>query len=114
MKRIRFSAYGGVLVVGLVATAALLLEQRLPVSENIHFLLQLLWLGVAISGLFLLMLGPVASQQLGKPPASAPPTQDEAAHAASPDDIAEWDDPDRQWLQQHPDDSNDNPSRTIQ
>jgi hypothetical protein len=56
MKRSSLSAYIGLVIVGLTATVALLLEIRLPVSHNIHFLLQLLWVGVAMGSLFVVML----------------------------------------------------------
>ncbi len=93
MKRSCLSAYGGFLIVGVVATLALLLEIRLPVPQDIHFLLQFLWVGVAMSGLFVAMLHPAINSH----------TPADFGATLQKDDIPEWHDPDRVWMQQQPD-----------
>jgi hypothetical protein len=89
MSHTRLSSYMGLVIVGVTATAALLLETRLDVSEDEHFLLQLLWVGVALGALFLATLQPVLRMH---------------APAESPDieEVPEWHDADRAWMQQHP------------
>lgn len=84
------SGYVGVVLVGIAATVALLFESRLPVSDDVHFLLQLLWLAVAVAGLFIFMLQPALSQL------------QQTSHQ-SHENILEWQDADRLWLQAHPD-----------
>ena len=92
MKRSCLSAYMGLLIVGMTATAALLLETRLPVSQDVHFLLQLLWLGVAMGSLFVMMLQPTTKLY----------SHQEFRSDFHFDEVPEWRDPDRVWMQQHP------------
>lgn len=93
MKRSNLLAYAGLLIVGVAATAALLLEARLSVSRNVHFLLQLLWLGIAMGGVFIAMVHPAVHSS----------SRHELTTHLHEDDVPEWRDPDRLWLQQHPD-----------
>lgn len=93
MKHSGLLAYAGLLIVGAAATAALLLEARLSVSRNVHFLLQLLWLGIAMGAVFVAMVQPAGDRSSG---------HEMPAHLYE-DDVPEWRDPDRLWLQQHPD-----------
>ncbi|MFN8374419.1 MAG: hypothetical protein U0694_16270 [Anaerolineae bacterium] len=94
MKRAYLSAHIGLLFVGVSATAALLLEARLPVTQDVHFLLQLLWMAVAMGSVFVVMLQPALN------PAAR---NDDCVPAVETEQIAEWQDPDRLWMQQHPD-----------
>lgn len=92
MKRLLLSAHIGLLMVGITATAALLLEARLPVPQDIHFLLQLLWVGVAMGGVFVVMMQPAINLQ----------SQPDSGMNLDTDDVPEWHDSDRVWMQQHP------------
>lgn len=89
MNRIGVSPYRRVLMVGATATLVLLLESRLSVSQDIHFLLQVLWLGVAMSSLF-----------MATPQSVAIPSIAEAREGV--ENAPEWHDSDRAWMQQHP------------
>ncbi len=92
MKRLLLSAHTGLVIVGITATAALLLEAKLPVSQDIHFLLQLLWVGVAMSSLFVIMLQPVINSL----------SDADSRINLVVEVVPEWYDPDRLWMQQHP------------
>lgn len=93
MKRAYLSAHIGLLFVGVSATAALLLEARLPVTQDVHFLLQLLWMAVAMGSVFVVMLQPALN------PA---PQHNDCVPRVDAEGITEWNDPDRLWMQQHP------------
>lgn len=92
MKHTHLSAYAGLVFVGITATAALLLEASLPVPQDIHFLLQMLWLGVAMGSLFVVTLKP----------ATTLPRFDKLRPDSGSAEIPEWRDPDRAWMQRHP------------
>ena len=85
--------YRGILVVGAVASLALVGETGLPIGEGTHLLLELVWVGVVIASLFVLMLQP-ALQQTTLPNQETPWINDELL------------DMDRIWLQFHPDENN--------
>ncbi|MBK8021569.1 MAG: hypothetical protein IPK19_09100 [Chloroflexi bacterium] len=83
----------GLIATGIVASGALLIETRLSVSQDVHFLLELLWLGVAFAALLGFALLPAINE-----------------HAMAPiqpilidTNIPEVLDTDREWLQAHPD-----------
>lgn len=92
MKQLIRSPYAGLIVTGLIASAALMVEARLSVSEGVHFLLQLIWIGVASAALLAFAVRPLV--ETGSTPAAA----DQANTL-----IPELYDPDRQWMQSHPD-----------
>lgn len=98
MKRSLLSAHIGLVMVGLIATVALLLEIRLPVTQDVHFLLQLLWVGVAMGSLFVVMLQPAINSKSQNDFES-----DDIEAGFNRDDLPEWYDPDRLWMQHHPD-----------
>ncbi|MDX2160426.1 MAG: hypothetical protein SF162_03780 [bacterium] len=89
MKRLMQSPYLGLIGTGAAASAALLIEARLPVSQELHFLLQFVWLGVLSAALLAFALHPAL----------------ERTSALRPIDNStpEWFDADRRWLQAHPD-----------
>ena len=92
MKRSEFAPYAGLLIVGVVASLALLMESRLPIDANLHGLLELVWVAVALGALFILMLKPTLDQVERPHAADTAPLNDERF------------DLDRLWLQFHPDD----------
>jgi hypothetical protein len=85
------TSYIGLLIVGMTATAALLLENSLNLPQDVHFLLELLWVGVAIGGVFIAMIHPYFR----------------LPEEFRIKEIPEWDDPDRLWMQRHPADDID-------
>lgn len=91
IKHSILSAHLGLIVVGIAATIALLLEIRLAVPQDVHNLLQFLWVAVVMGSLFIEMLQPIL--KISEP----------AEKSAPLEDIPEWRDSDRLWLQLHPD-----------
>lgn len=90
IKHPTLSAHLGLIVVGIAATVALLLEIRLAVPQDVHNLLQFLWLAVVMGSLFVEMLQPILK------------ISDQAEKSSPLEDIPEWRDSDRLWLQLHP------------
>jgi hypothetical protein len=91
MKRLIRSPFSGLVLTGVTASAALLVETRLSLAQDVHFLLQLVWLGVVCAALLAFAIHPALS------PSLQAPDQREASYA----DIPEWLDEDRAWLQMH-------------
>ncbi len=91
------STYVGLVLTGVAASIALLIESRLQVTSDIHFCLQFVWVGVVGAALLAFSLNPA----LRTPDSSIPPMSDI-------DDASlteEFHDEDRLWLQAHPDSS---------
>lgn len=98
MQRLLRSPYAGLVITGITASLALLIEHRLPVSSEIHFFLQFVWVGVVGAALMAFALMPTQS---GNSAASSA-----RLDAASQSTITEeFLDEDRVWLQTHPDSS---------
>ncbi len=96
MKSLLHSPYEGLVLTGMAATTALLIESRLQVSSDIHFLLQFVWMGVVGAALLAFALMPALN---GGTPATD-------CDVDSQDGVtAEFLDEDRLWLQTHPDSS---------
>jgi hypothetical protein len=93
MKRWIRSPYLGLIVTGLIASAALLIEAGFDVSLEVHFLLRLVWLGVVFAALLAFALSPLFRQDTSE----FEPLPKERT------EVAEWFDEDRAWLQTHPD-----------
>lgn len=98
MKRSSWSPYVGLVMTGITASVALLVEPRLQVSSDIHFFLQFLWVGVVGAALLAFALMPalngvsvVSVGEVGVEPQAEIPE--------------EFLDEDRLWLQNHPDSS---------
>jgi hypothetical protein len=96
MKRLFRSPFTGLLLTGMVASIALLIEARLRVSQDVHFLLQFLWVGVVSAALLAFALLPVLKD-------SAQMMDKGEADDVRIDMIPELLDTDRAWLQSHPD-----------
>jgi hypothetical protein len=89
MKRLLHSPFLGLIVTGIIASAALLLEPWLQAPQDIHFLFQFLWVGVVGAALLLAALRPIIKT---------------AVNPVSPQEATpEFLDEDRVWLQTHPD-----------
>ncbi len=97
----RFLPYAGLLLIGIVATLFLVLEGALPLTETEHFLLQILWLGIMFSALFIWSLQSGLSFTTQSSPAHMTDTEPEISSTVIDDELY---DADRLWLQQHPDD----------
>lgn len=98
MKRFLSLPFIGLVVTGITASVALLLEPRLQVSSDIHFFLQFVWVGVVGAALLAFALMPTlngVSVVSGVEVGAAP--QQEVTE--------EFLDEDRLWLQNHPDSS---------
>lgn len=100
-KKLLRSPFVGLIVTGLTASAALLIESRLRTSPDVHFLLQFVWVGVVSAALLASVLRPTLEQM--KPPV-ADQSQDIPGEATP-----EFQDEDRAWLQEHPDDCQNQP-----
>lgn len=90
MKRLLLSAYTSLMVVGITTTAMRLVEDRSPVTH--HFLLQLLWVGVAVDNLFVIMLQPALNKQ----------SRNDAETDLDSNDVIKWHILYRIWIQQQP------------
>jgi hypothetical protein len=91
MKRLLDSPYTGLIVTGAIASIALYIESRLIVSRDTHFLLQFVWVGVVSASLLTFALHPALN------------CIEPLSHIDDNDDVEEWFDSDRAWLQTHPD-----------
>lgn len=97
MKPFLSSPFGRLVLTGTIASFALLIESRLQVPEETHFLMQFVWLGVVAAALMSFALLPALKMpargdaQIGEIDADPPPVV-----------IPEFLDEDRQWLQMHP------------
>lgn len=98
MKRFPGSPYTGLVMTGTAASIALLIEPRLQVSSDVHFLLQFVWLGVVSAALLAFAISPALRT------VSAASSGDVNADPVT-DIPAEFLDEDRLWLQTHPDSS---------
>lgn len=104
MKSLLRSPFTGLILTGITASIALLLEASLPVSENIHFLLELLWLSVISAGLLTIAMLPVWRNLSALTSSGRAGNGDAVAHNAS-ETLPELLDEDRLWLQAHPESS---------
>lgn len=98
MKRHLWSPYVGLVVTGTIATIVLLIEPELHVPSDIHFFLQLVWVGVVGGALLTCALMPALTANSP----NAPPRADGETNTPS-SVTAEFFDEDRVWLQTHPD-----------
>lgn len=90
------------IITGVVASIALIVEASLPVSQDIHFLLEFLWVGVVSAALLAFVMHPVLTNpKLTTFPATplAMTEPPEPLLRSSADEITEWYDEDRLWLQ---------------
>ncbi|MBZ0318088.1 MAG: hypothetical protein K8L91_16830 [Anaerolineae bacterium] len=90
MWREQLLPYVGLLLVGVLATLVLFIQVWLPLSDDLHFLLELLWIGVALGGVL------IWSVSHADMPLHAPPDFEDLP--------PELYDGDRYWLQEHYDD----------
>lgn len=86
------------MITGTTATIALLIESRLQVSSDIHFLLEFVWVGVVSAALLAFALMP-ALNGINVVPSATGGTHSQDAITG------ELLDEDRLWLQNHPDSS---------
>lgn len=84
------TSFKGLVFTGVIGSAALLIESRLSVSTDVHFLLEFLWLGVIAAALLVFALLAVSPATIHSTSSTIP-------------DVPEWYDEDRLFLQQHPD-----------
>jgi hypothetical protein len=91
-ETLHFFHHLSLIVVGITATVVLLIVTRLPVTQDVQLLLQLVWLGVTVASVFLVVVKPVTSM----------PSGHDSAAGSEIENIPEWADADRAWLQQHP------------
>lgn len=98
MKRLSGSPYFGLVMTGIVASLALLIEPRLPTPLETHYFLQFVWVGVLGAALLAFSLTPaLTAAHPNDPPQSA--RDDDSPAAVTP----EFFDADRGWLQTHSD-----------
>jgi hypothetical protein len=99
MKFLRKSPFLWLIVTGVVASIALVVEAGLPVSRDIHFLLEFLWVGVVSAALLAFVMAPVLSNPklTTFPAAPVPELREPAVYG----EVTEWYDEDRLWLQGH-------------
>ena len=103
MKFLRKSPFPWLIVTGVIASIALFVEAGLPVSQDIHFLLEFLWVGVVSAALLAFVMIPVLTNPklttfpAALEPASVPELREPTAFG----EITEWYDEDRLWLQGH-------------
>jgi uncharacterized membrane protein len=91
MKTFLRSPFGGLVLTGAIATIALLVEPRLQVAPDVHFLLQFLWLGIVAAALLAFAIQPAVN--------ALPQTHHKAADHETDATVAEFFDADRQWPQ---------------
>lgn|GEM_PF-2571734 len=101
MKFPRKTPFVWLIITGIVASVALITEESLPLSQDVHFLLQFLWLGVVSASLLAFAIHPVLTNP--KPFAYEPNLSPEPTPSppSSSDSIDEWYDEDRIWMQEH-------------
>jgi hypothetical protein len=101
MKPLRKTPFLWLIITGIVASVALITEEALPLSQDIHFLLQFLWLGVVSAALLAFAIHPVLTNP--KPFAYEPNLSPDPSPVPTPlsDTIEEWYDEDRIWMQEH-------------
>ncbi len=103
MNRFIKTPFLWLIVTGVVATIVLIAEEGLPLSHDVHLLLQFLWLGVSTAALLTFTLLPALANP--KPIAVQRPraAEWELPEAYAAEGVSEWYDEDRVWLQGHPD-----------
>lgn len=99
MKSLLRSPFAGLILTGMTASTALLLETRLSVSQDVHFLLELLWLGVISAALLTFALATALRPAIPPPDAG----EDDPLPSTTAELLPEFLDEDRLWLQAHPD-----------
>jgi hypothetical protein len=87
------SPFLGLVVTGVIASIALVAEAQLSLPVDVHFLFQLVWLGVVSTALLAFAILASEPKANRVAPQDFPPEED----------IPEWHDEDRLWLQAHPD-----------
>lgn len=103
MKFLRKTPFLWLIVTGVVASIALIAEAGLPVSQDIHFLLEFLWVGVVSAALLAFVMIPVLTNpKLTTFPAAPKATPvPELREPTVFGEVTEWYDEDRLWLQGH-------------
>lgn len=103
MKSLRKTPFLWLIVTGVVASFALIIEAGLPVSQDIHFLLEFLWVGVVSAALLAFVMVPVLSNPklTTFPTAPEPVPVPELRQPSMAGEVTEWYDEDRLWLQGH-------------
>jgi cobalamin biosynthesis protein CobD/CbiB len=98
LKRWSRSPYFGLVMTGLIASIALLIEARLPVAQEIHYMLQFVWVAVVAAALLAFAVVPSFAQAYAEQVRRIDAAREQAS-------VSEWYDADREWLQNHPDSS---------
>lgn len=101
MKLVRKTPFLWLMLTGVVASFALIIEAGLPVSQDIHFLLEFLWVGVVSAALLAFVMVPVLSNPKLTTFPAAPAPVPQLCEPQTVGEVTEWYDEDRLWLQGH-------------